>query len=629
MNSPASEQSVREESSVDATSGLQLDNIGDWVRSCHCNELDIEHIGREVILMGWVQRRRDHGGLIFVDLRDREGITQVVFDPQYNEKTHEKAHILRNEYVIAVKGTVRSRPEGMENLKLKTGKIEVVVEELRILNSSQTPPFLVEDRIQVGENVRLQYRYIDLRRPSMMRNIRLRHEALQITRNFFSERGFIEVETPVLTKSTPEGARDYLVPSRIYPGRFYALPQSPQLFKQLLMVAGCDRYFQIVKCFRDEDLRADRQPEFTQVDLEMSFAREETIYELIESWIAMIFKNVIGVELSVPFRRMTYEEAMSRYGTDRPDLRYGLEIIDVTEVVEESEVKVFKQAIAGGGKVCCLKYPGGVKFSRKELDDFISFVQKQGAKGMAWIKIQSDQWHSPIAKFLGEGVQAALAHRLDIHDGDILFFVADRLEVAYPSLGNLRVHLAELGGLPKGGQFEFVWITHFPLLEWSAEEKRFVAVHHPFTSPVEEELDLLKNNPERVHSRSYDLVLNGIEIGGGSVRIHRRDVQEKIFHVLGIGEEEAQTKFGFLLEALQYGAPPHGGIAFGFDRLLMLMVGAQSIRDVIAFPKTQKATCLLTGAPSEPDVQQLLELHICVEKTDTPASQVDEADLLI
>lgn len=605
---------LEEEILSERFSEVALDSLEDWTRSHHCGELGVEHIGADVTLMGWVQRRRDHGGLIFVDLRDREGITQVVFDPQHSRQAHERAHYLRNEYVIAVRGKVRRRPEGMENPKLKTGEIEVLVGDLKILNSSKTPPFLVEDRVQVGENIRLQYRYIDLRRPSMMRNLRVRHEALQITRNFFSERGFIEVETPVLTKSTPEGARDYLVPSRIYPGRFYALPQSPQLFKQLLMVSGFDRYFQIVKCFRDEDLRADRQPEFTQLDLEMSFVREKDIYTLIEEWLCVLFKKILGLELRAPFRSMTYEEAMSRYGTDRPDLRYDLEIVDVTDIVSSSDFRVFRQAISGGGRVCALKYPEGAKFSRKELDDFIGFVQKLGAKGMAWIKIQPDQWQSPIAKFLDEGTRAALATRLDLREGDIVFFVADRSDVVLPVMGEFRVHLAEKEGLAEKERYEFVWITHFPLLEWSPEEKRFVSVHHPFTSPLEEELHLLEEAPERVHSRAYDLVLNGIEIGGGSVRIHRRDIQERVFRVLGISEDEAKEKFGFLLEALQYGAPPHAGIAFGFDRLIMLMVGASSIRDVIAFPKTQKATCLLTGAPSEPDVQQLLELHIRVEK---------------
>ncbi len=595
---------------------ISLDSLGDWKRTHNCNELRAENIGNEVVLMGWVQRRRDHGGLIFVDLRDREGITQVVFDPQHNEEAHTRAHHLRNEFVIAVKGTVRSRPEGMANPKLATGEIEVIVDTLKILNTSKTPPFMVEDRVQVSENIRLQYRYIDIRRPYMLKNIRFRHHALQITRNFFTEKGFFEVETPVLTKSTPEGARDYLVPSRIYPGKFYSLPQSPQLFKQLLMVAGIDKYFQIVKCFRDEDLRADRQPEFTQLDLELSFETEETIYSLIESWLKKLFKELMEIEIPDSFKRIGYDEAMQKYGTDRPDLRFGLELIDVTDIVAESEFRVFRQAVENKGKVCCLRFPGGVNLSRKELDDLIAFVQGFGAKGMAWIKIQPDQWQSPIVKFLGDGVKNALAEVTEVNTGDILFFVADNQDIVYESLGNLRSHLANKANLVDNSKFEFVWITHFPLFEWSTEEKRYVSVHHPFTAPVDSEIGLLETDPLKVHSRAYDLVLNGIEIGGGSVRIHRRDIQERVFKVLGIGHEEAKEKFGFLLEALQYGAPPHAGIAFGFDRLLMLMSGVPSIRDVIAFPKTQKAVCPLTGAPSEPEIQQLLELHIKVETPD-------------
>ncbi|MEJ5300633.1 MAG: aspartate--tRNA ligase [Thermodesulforhabdaceae bacterium] len=596
---------------------VPLDTLGDWHRTHHCNAIRKEHIGQDVCLMGWVQRRRDHGGLIFVDLRDREGITQLVFDPAHNPLAHERAHGIRNEYVIAVKGTVRARPEGMVNPKLETGEVEVIVDELKLLNASKTPPFMLEDRIQVSENVRLKYRYIDLRRPSMMRNLRIRHEAMQFTRRYFADKGFMEVETPVLTKSTPEGARDYLVPSRIYPGKFYSLPQSPQLFKQILMVAGFDRYMQIVKCFRDEDLRADRQPEFTQVDLELSFIGEEDIYQLIEVWIKSLFSHILGLDIPIPFRRIPYDDAMALYGTDKPDLRFGMEIHDVSEIVKESEFNVFKQAINSRGMVGCIRFEGGAKLSRKELDDLVAFAQSLGAKGLAWIKIHPSEWQSPIAKFLSDGIKDALSRELNLTPGDIIFFGADQPSIVRNVLGNIRIHLAHNYLFKENpslkDRYEFLWVTDFPLLEWSPEEKRYVAVHHPFTSPKEEELDLLEEAPEKVHSRAYDLVLNGTEIGGGSIRIHRKDVQERVFKVLGIGEEEAREKFGFLLEALEYGAPPHGGIAFGLDRLLMMMTKSSSIRDVIAFPKTQKATCLMTGAPSEPDVQQLLELCISVE----------------
>lgn len=596
---------------------VPLDNLDNWQRTHYCNDLRPEHIGQQVCLMGWVQRRRDHGGLIFVDLRDREGITQLVFDPTHNALAHERAHGIRNEYVIAVKGTVRARPEGMVNPKLETGEIEVIVDELKLLNSSKTPPFLVEDRVQVNENIRLKYRYVDLRRPFMTRNILIRHKAMQFTRQYFAQKGFVEIETPVLTKSTPEGARDYLVPSRIYPGKFYSLPQSPQLFKQILMVAGFDRYMQIVKCFRDEDLRADRQPEFTQVDLELSFVREEDIYNLIEGWISSLFETIIGLKVSTPFRRISYEDAMALYGTDKPDLRFGMEIHDVSDIVAQSEFNVFRQAIQSKGMVGCIRYEGGAKLSRKELDDLVSFAQSLGAKGLAWIKIHPSEWQSPIAKFLPDEVKNALTQRLKLQPGDIIFFGADQPSLVRNVLGNLRLHLANtylFRDKPElRDKYEFLWVTDFPLLEWSPEEKRYVAVHHPFTAPKEDELDLLEKAPEKVHSRAYDLVLNGTEIGGGSIRIHRKDVQERVFNVLGIKGEEAREKFGFLLEALDYGAPPHGGIAFGLDRLLMIMTKSPSIRDVIAFPKTQKATCPMTGAPSEPDVNQLLELCIKIE----------------
>lgn len=596
------------------TTVATLDSLGNWQKTHDCNSVGRNDVGRSVILMGWVQRRRDHGGLIFVDLRDREGITQVVFDPQYNAIAHGRAHAIRNEFVIAIQGTVRLRPEGMANPKLRTGEVEVIVSELRILNTSKTPPFQIEDNLDATENIRLKYRYLDLRRPTMVRNLVMRHKAAQLTRNYFSDRGFIEVETPVLTKSTPEGARDYLVPSRLNAGKFYALPQSPQLFKQLLMVAGFERYFQIVKCFRDEDLRADRQPEFTQVDLEMSFIDEESIYSLIEGWIALIFREIAGVELSLPFPRMPYSQAMDQYGTDRPDTRFGLLLVNVSDIVKGADFRVFQQALERGGIVKAIRLPQGSSLSRKELDELIEFVKIFGAQGMAWIKIQPEGWQSPIAKFLSEEVRGRLTELLGLETGDIVFFVADQSKVVHDALGNLRVRLANQLGLVDPKRYDLVWITEFPLLEWNHEEKRYTAVHHPFTAPFEEDLPLLQEFPEKVRSRAYDLVLNGTEIGGGSIRIHRQDIQEQVFRALGIGDAEAQEKFGFLLEALQYGAPPHGGIAFGFDRLMMLLTGSGSIRDVISFPKTQKATCLMTGAPSEPDIRQLLELCVKVEK---------------
>jgi aspartyl-tRNA synthetase len=571
--------------------------------------LTAQDIGRSVYLAGWVDTRRDHGGLIFIDLRDRAGITQVVFNPEVNFSIHQKAHQLRNEYVIAVRGKVRSRPEGMTNPNLKTGEIEVLVDEYQLLNTSKTPPFTLEDTTEVSEAVRLHYRYLDLRRPVLQKNFFIRHQIIRLIRNFLDQKGFCEVETPFLTKSTPEGARDYLVPSRVQQGKFFALPQSPQLFKQILMVAGFDRYYQVVRCFRDEDLRADRQPEFTQLDMEMSFISEEDICNLIEELICLLFKQILDIEIPRPFPRLTYEEAMNHYGTDRPDLRFGLEIVDLSALVKNSEVKVFSEAAQKGGCIKAIRVPGGAAFSRKELDDLVGLAQGWGAKGLAWAKINPEGWQSPLAKFFKEDERAAIDRILQAQSGDLLLFQADIPSVVHEVLGKVRLHLGMQLPLPKD-RFEFTWVLQFPLLEYRVEEGRYGAMHHPFTSPLEGDLPLLESQPEKVRSRAYDLVLNGNEIGGGSIRIHQRALQERVFNVLNISVEEAEAKFGFLLEALEMGAPPHGGIAFGLDRLVMLMTGAQSLREVIAFPKTQKAVCPMTNAPTMVDRIQLNELGL-------------------
>ena len=578
-------------------------------RTHDCGTLTAQDIGRSVNLAGWVDTRRDHGGLIFIDLRDRAGITQVVFNPEINPSIHQQAHQLRNEYCIAIHGKVRSRPEGMANPNLKTGEIEVLVDEYQLLNTSKTPPFTLEDTAEVSEAVRLRYRYLDLRRPGLQKNFFIRHQAIRFIRNFLDQKGFCDVETPFLTKSTPEGARDYLVPSRVQQGKFFALPQSPQLFKQLLMVAGFDRYYQVVRCFRDEDLRADRQPEFTQLDMEMSFISEEDICNLIEELICQLFKQILEMEIPKPFRRLTYEEAMNRYGTDRPDLRFGLEIVDLTALVKESEVKVFSEAAQKGGCIKAIRVPKGAAFSRKELDDLVGLAQEWGAKGLAWAKINPEGWQSPLAKFFKEDERKVIDRTLEALPGDLILFQADVPSVVHEVLGKVRLHLGMQIPLPKD-RFEFTWVLQFPLLEYRVEEGRYGAVHHPFTSPLEEDLSLLESQPEKVRSRAYDLVLNGNEIGGGSIRIHQRTLQERIFNVLKISTEEAEEKFGFLLEALEMGAPPHGGIAFGLDRLVMLMTGAQSLREVIAFPKTQKAVCPLTNAPTNVGRIQLNELGL-------------------
>ncbi len=581
-------------------------------RTHYCGELRSKNIGENVKLCGWVENWRDHGGIVFIDLRDITGITQIVFNPEVNKTVHEIAHKLRAEYVISIEGEVSPRPEGTVNLKLPTGEIEVIVKKVNVLSESKTPPFVIEDRVEVSENLRLTYRYLDLRRPKMQKNIILRHKTAQIIREFLNSHNFIEIETPFLTKSTPEGARDYLVPSRVNPGKFYALPQSPQLFKQILMISGFDRYYQIVKCFRDEDLRADRQPEFTQIDLEMSFVEKEDVMEITENLLKKIFKEIKGIDFTEKFPVLTYEEAIEKYGLDAPDIRFELFLNDVTDIFEKTQFKVFANAIKNKGIIKAIKIEDGAKFSRKDLDELTEFVKIYGAKGMAWIKILENEWQSPIVKFFSDDEKKLLQKRLSLKTGDLVVFGADAPKIVNESLGHLRKEIAKRLNLINENEYKFVWITDFPLLEWDEDEKRYTALHHPFTSPKDEDLDLLEKEPEKVKSKAYDIVLNGIELGGGSIRIHRKDVQSKVFKALNISEEEAEKKFGFLLNALEYGAPPHGGLAIGFDRLMMFLTDSNNIRDVIPFPKTQKAVCLLTGAPSEVDKKQLKELSIKV-----------------
>ena len=585
--------------------------IGELKRTHTCNELTVKEITREVVLMGWVANRRDHGGLMFVDLRDRAGITQIVFNPESDPKVLELAKHLRSEYCLGVRGEVRPRPQGMANAKLATGEIEVWVKEFEVFNRSKPPPFPIEDTIDTNEDVRLKYRYLDLRRRPLKENLLLRHRVAQTVRGFLSDNGFIEIETPFLTKSTPEGARDYLVPSRIYPGKFFALPQSPQLFKQLLMVSGMERYFQIVRCFRDEDLRADRQPEFTQIDIEMSFIEPNDLMTLMEGLVAEVFKAGIDRAVEIPFPRITYDEAISRFGLDAPDLRFGLELVDLTDLFAASAFKVFAEAVKGGGIVKAIRVPKGESLSRKELDELTAFVTGFGAKGMAWIKVTAaGEFQSPIAKFLSEEEKSGLTARLGLEAGDLVLFGADRAPVVHESLGRLRNELARRLKLLKPGEFKFCWVTDFPLFMYDEEEQRPVAVHHPFTAPRVQDLPRLESHPLEAKALAYDIVLNGTEIGGGSIRIHDTGLQSKIFSLLKIGPEEAREKFGFLLEALEFGAPPHGGIAFGLDRLCAILAGSDSIRDVIAFPKTQKAVCPVSSAPSEVSAKQLKELGI-------------------
>ena len=586
----------------------------EWKRTHYCNDLRVEDVDSEVVLMGWCKTRRDHGGVIFVDLRDYTGITQIVFKVEISEASHVLADTIRSEFVLAVKGKVAHRIEGNVNPKLPTGEIEILVETLDILNQSLTPPYVLDNRENVDEKLRLTYRFLDLRDSTMQNNLMLRSKAMQIVRNYYTNQRFFEIETPILTKSTPEGARDYLVPSRVNPGLFYALPQSPQLFKQLLMISGYDRYMQIARCFRDEDLRGNRQPEFTQIDLELSFTEPEEIYELTEGLMVKLFDETIGVKVESPFPRMTYQHAMENYGSDAPDIRFELKLIDISDIASDCELRVFKQVVDKGGIVKAICVPGGAEFSRKDLDDLTEFAQIYGAKGMAWIKRNPDGWQSPIGKFFTAEQKEALEKRVVLKVGDLVLFCADNTKIVHDALGNLRKEIARRRGLINDSEYRFVWVTDFPLFEYSETEKSYTSSHHPFTMPDTDDLEKYgETSPEKIRSRAYDVVLNGVEIGGGSIRIHREEIQNKVFKLLKLSEEEIESKFGFLMKALSFGAPPHGGIALGFDRLMMFLLKTNSIREVIAFPKTQKAGCLMTDAPSAVETDQLDELHIRVK----------------
>lgn len=591
-----------------------MENMAGMHRSCGCGTVRESDQGRELTLAGWVQRRRDHGGLIFIDLRDRSGIVQLVLSPQYGLEAFHKAESVRNEFVLAVRGKVRDRSEETINPKMATGKVEVVVEELRILNKAKTPPFYVEDGIDVDENVRLRYRYIDLRRPEMQKHLILRHKITHAMRFFLDDHGFLEIETPMLTKSTPEGARDYLVPSRVNPGKFYALPQSPQLFKQLLMVSGFERYFQVARCFRDEDLRADRQPEFTQLDMELSFVDQDYILDLMEHMMQKVFKDVLDVDIPIPFQRIKWDDAMNLYGSDKPDLRFDMHFYDISDLLRGCDFRVFRSVLDNGGVVKAINVKGDADIPRRELDGLVEYCGHYGAKGMAWIGFLKDGGlKCQITKFLGEDKIREIGKFCEAEEGDLILIIADKPKVVAQALGELRLEMGRRMNLIDPNAFCFRWVTDFPMFEYSEEEKRYVAEHHPFTAPRDEDVQYLLTNPEKVYAKAYDMVLNGVEAGGGSLRIYQEELQEKVFQAIGITQEEAQEKFGFLLDAFKYGAPPHAGIALGLDRLVMLMLHCKTIRDVIAFPKTQSAIDQMTQAPNVVTEKQLKELHIKVD----------------